>query len=90
MDTIDLMKILHEENLETPVLYGVGDLQAEVVVLECDDFEWNVYVANERGGAIGRTLTTFGNEPDALEHVLQKVRQGTKYHRALDARVRAK
>lgn len=90
MDTTDLMKIVREEDLETPVLYGVGNFRPEIVVLERDDSEWKVYVANERGGVIGNTLATFDNEPEALERVLEKVRQGTKYHRALDARARAK
>lgn len=86
MDTNELMSIVHAEDLEVPVLYGVGPLQSEAVVLERDDAEWQVYVANERGGAIESTRRTFDNESDALEHVLRKVRQGTKYHRSLKAR----
>lgn len=90
MDTKELMDTVHEENLETPVLYGAGKLRAEVVVLDRDASGWKVYVANERGGMMGSTLATFDDESDALEHVLQKVRQGTKYHGALEARARAK
>ena len=90
MDAGELMRIVREENLETPVLYGAGMLRAEVVVLDKDASGWKVYVADERGGATGSTLATFDDESDALEHVLSKVRQGTKYHRALEAKARAK
>jgi len=86
MDTSELMRIVREEDLETPILYGAGGYRAEAVALERDDAEWKVFVANERGGVMGSTLKTFDNESDALEHVLDKVRQGTKYHRAMDAR----
>ena len=89
MNTDELMRVVREENLEAPVLHGVGDMRAEVVVLEREGSEWRVFVANERGGVMGSTLATFDNESDALEHVLQKVRQGAKYHRALDARAGA-
>ena len=85
MDTNELMSIVHAEDLEVPVIYGAGVLHAEVVVLERDVDQWTVFVANERGGAIESTRRTFDNESDALEHVLRKVRQGTKYHRALQA-----
>ena len=90
MDTNELMAIVRDENLETPVLYGAGTLRAEVFVLDRDASGWKVYVADERGGVIESTLATFDDESDALEHVLSKVRQGTKYHRAFEARARAK
>ncbi|VXB41790.1 conserved hypothetical protein [Microbacterium sp. 8M] len=86
MDIDELKRIVREEDLEVPVLYGVGERQSEGVVLERDDTGWKVYVSDERGGVLGKTLRTFDNEPEALEYVLQKARQGTRYHRALRAR----
>lgn len=89
MDTSELMKIVQDERLETPVLYGEGALRPEVGVLERDGSEWKAFVANERGGVMGSTLQTFDTESDALDHVLEKARQGTEYHRALAARSRS-
>lgn len=85
MDTSELMRIVREERLETPVLDGVGTVCAESVVLKRGDALLTVYVADERGGAIGATLRTFNNESDALGYVLLKLRQGTNYHRSLDS-----
>lgn len=82
MDTNELMKIVQEEGLEMPVLYGSGAFGPEAVVLERDGSEWKVFVASERGGAMGSTQRAFDDESDALDHVLDKVRQGTECHRA--------
>ena len=83
IDTHELMRIVHQERLETPILYGVGRVFDESVVLTRDGAAWEAYVANERAGAIGETLQIFDNESDALEYVLLKLRQMTKYHRSL-------
>lgn len=85
MDTGELMRIVQEEQLETPILYGGGRIYDESVVLTRDGAAWKVYVANERAGVIGNTLRTFDNESSALEYVLLKLRQLTKYHHSLAA-----
>ncbi len=89
MDIEELIRAVREENLERPILYGAGRPRAEAVVLERHGSEWRVFVSNERGGVAGNTLETFDNESDALTRVLEKARQGTKYHRALAERARS-
>ena len=75
MDVSELMRIVHAEALDTPVLYGEGRLHDDAVVLERDGDAWRVYLVDEREAVIESTLRAFDNEPDALERVLLKLRQ---------------
>ena len=75
MDVSELMRIVHAESLDTPVLYGEGRLHDDAVVLERDGDAWRVYLVDEREAVIESTLRAFDNEPDALERVLLKLRQ---------------
>ena len=89
MDVTELLTIVREEGLEVPVLYGQGRLRNDAVVLERDGDQWQVYIANERGGRIDSTFRTFDNESDALDYVLLKLRQGEAARRAME-RMRAR
>ena len=75
MDVSELRRIVHAEALDAPVLYGEGRLHDDAVVLERDGDAWRVYLVDEREAVIESTLRAFDNEPDALEHVLLKLRQ---------------
>jgi len=85
MDVDELMRIVRDEDLEAPVICGVGQPRSEGVVLERDGTGWKVFVSDERGGVLGTTLRTFDDESEALEYVLEKLRQGTRYHRGVSA-----
>ena len=82
MDTSELMQVVRAEGLDTPVLYGVGRLHDDAVVLERDRDAWKVYLVNERNVVIESTLRMFDSEPDALERVLLKLRQIAKARRS--------
>jgi len=79
MNITELMKIVHAEKLDAPILYGEGSPVPDAVVLKQNDKGLQVYVSDERAAAIGSTLKTFDNESEALEHVLLKLRQTKKY-----------
>lgn len=85
MDTAELANVVHAEQLDTPVLYGVGHRHNDAVVLEREGAEWKVFIADERGGMWESTLRTFDSEADAIEHVLLKLRGLKKSRRAMDA-----
>lgn len=82
MDTAQLMEIVRDEGLDTPVIDGVGRLHDDAVVLERDGDAWKVYLVDERHAVIESTLRTYTNESDALERVLLKLRQVAKARRS--------
>ena len=82
MDASELMRIVRVEGLDTPVLYGVGRLHNDAVVLDRDGDTWTVYLVDERDAVIESTLRTFDNESDAFERVLLKLRQVAKARRS--------
>lgn len=85
MDVGQLQAIVRDEALDSPVLYGVGTVVTDAVVLARDDHgAWRVWVSDERGGAMGRTLRVFDTESDALEYVLQKLRQVMRSRRSIE------
>jgi len=74
--TVDqLMRIVRDEDLATPVLYGSGPLVMDAVVLERNDGRWRAFISDERGSVMGRTEAFFNSESDALDYVLEKLRQ---------------
>jgi len=79
----ELIRVVEEESLDVPVLYGVGPVTMNSVMLTRADAEWKAWVSDERGGVMGRTLQTFDNESDALEYVLRKLRQVTPLRKKL-------
>ncbi|MEV8024815.1 hypothetical protein [Microbacterium sp. NPDC080220] len=85
MSVEELMAIVREESLDAPVLYGVGDVHMNAVLLTRTDAQWQAWVSDERGGVMGRTLQTFDTESAALEYVLFKLRQVTPLRRKLAA-----
>ena len=89
MDADALMTIVREEGLDQPVLEGHGVLRNEAVVLQRGGSGWTVFLANERGGRISSTVREFENRSDALEHVLEKLRQTARAREAM-ARLRAR
>jgi len=89
MDVDELMAIVREERLDQPVLEGVGALRNEAVVLVREGDGWSVFLANERGGRVASTVREFENRSDALEHVLEKLRQTARAREAM-ARLRAR
>jgi hypothetical protein len=82
MDASELMRIVRVEGLDTPVLYGVGRLHNDAVVLDRDGDTWTVYLVDERDAVIESTLRTFDSESAALERVLLKLRQVAKARRS--------
>ena len=82
MDAAELMRIVGADGLDTPVLYGVGRLHDDAVVLDRDGDAYVVYLVDERHAVIESTLRTFDNESDALERVLLKLRQVAKARRS--------
>lgn len=84
MNITELMKIVHAEKLDAPILYNTGAPVADAVVLEHDANEFKVYITDERAGMFDSTLKVFDNESDALEYVLVKLRQSKKVHEAFD------
>lgn len=89
MDVDELMTVVRDEGLDQPVLEGQGVLRNEAVVLEREGDGWVVFLANERGGRISSTVRQFEDRSDALEYVLEKLRQ-TQRARAAMARLRAR
>jgi hypothetical protein len=75
MNVDAVREIVSEEGLDEPVLYGVGRIDSNSVILDRRGDQWRAWISDERGGGMGRTLQTFDNEPDALEDVLTKLRQ---------------
>lgn len=75
MNVDAVREIVGEEGLDEPVLYGVGRIDSNSVILDRRGDQWRAWISDERGGGMGRTLQTFDNEPDALEDVLTKLRQ---------------
>lgn len=75
MDVSQLMRIVSEEELDTPILYGVGGFRLDAVVLERDRATLKVYLVDERNQVFESTTRTFDNEPQALEYVILKLRQ---------------
>ena len=82
MDANELMRIVRAEGLDTPVLYGVGRLHNDAVVLDRDSDAWKVNLVDDRDAVIESTLRTFDNESDALERVLLKLRQVAEARRS--------
>lgn len=89
MNVDELLAIVHEERLDQPVLEGVGVVRNDAVVLEREGDGWTVFLANERGGRIVSTVREFESRSDALEHVLEKLRQTARAREAM-ARLRAR
>lgn len=85
MDIDELTKIIDEEKLDAPVIYGGARLHDDAVVLERSGDGWSVYLVDERASAIESTRREFATESDALEHVLRKLRQVARARRALAA-----
>lgn len=85
MNADELMQIVRAEHLDTPVLYGVGPLHLDAVVLESDGATWTVYLVDERMQPFESTVRTFDSESAALEHVLRKLRQVEKARRSMAA-----
>ncbi len=85
MDINELRRIVEEEKLDSPVIYGEGRLHDDAVVLDRDGDQWAVYLVNERASMIESTLKKFDSESDAVEHVLKKLRQVAKARRSLAA-----
>lgn len=74
--TIDeLTRIIRDEHLSTPVLYGHGPLVMDAVVLERDGDRLRAFISDERGHVMGRTEAFFDDESAALDYVLVKLRQ---------------
>ena len=85
MNAGDLMQIVREEGLDTPVLYGAGRLHDAAVVLERDGDRYTVFLVDERHNPIRSTIRTYGDEAEALERVLLKLRQVAKARRSMAA-----
>lgn len=85
MDTDELMRIVRDERLDAPVLFGAGRLHDDAVVLEQTGGAWQVYLVDERHSAIASTVRVFESESEALEHVLRKLRQVAQARRAIAA-----
>jgi hypothetical protein len=85
MNVDELMNVVRAEHLDTPVLYGVGRLHLDAVVLERDGATWKVYLTDERTQPFESTVRAFPSEPEALEHVLRKLRQVEKARRSVAA-----
>lgn len=85
MNVDELMQIVQAEQLDTPVLYGVGRLHLDAVVLEGDGATWSVYLVDERTQPFESTRRMFDSESAALEHVLRKLRQVEKARRSMAA-----
>ncbi|MFP7761255.1 hypothetical protein [Marisediminicola sp. LYQ85] len=83
MNVDQLMRIVDAEHLPTPVVYGMGRLHLDAVVLERDGELWRVYLADERTQPFETTIRTFADEESALEHVLVKLRHVEKSRRSL-------
>lgn len=83
MDINELMRAVQVEGLDTPVLYGHGAFHDNAVVIEGAGTGFRVYLVNERAGIIESTLRIFDNEPEALDHVLLKLRQVAKSRRTM-------
>lgn len=83
MTVDELMRIVHADGLDAPVLYGEGRLHDDAVVLEREGSSWKVYLVDERSATIESTLRTFRSEDAALEHVLLKLRQVLQARNAL-------
>lgn len=75
MDTNELMQVVRVENLDMPVLYGVGDRHTEAVVLERGGGVWTTSLVDEDFETITATLCTFDTETAALWNVLRMLRQ---------------
>lgn len=75
MDVNEVLQIVHQEGLYAPVLYGKGCLRNDAVVLEGDGELWRVYLVDDRHTIIESTYRTYGNESDALDRVVLKLRQ---------------
>lgn len=82
MDIDELTRIIAEEQLDAPVIYGAGNRRDDAVVLDRDGDRWLVYLVDERASAIESTLRTFRSESDALEHVLRKLRHVAEARRS--------
>lgn len=75
MDVDELMQVVRTERLDTPVLYGVGDIHADAVVLAHKGTVWTSYLIDERDAPITSTLRSFDNESRALWDILRRLRQ---------------
>lgn len=57
--TVDeLMRIVHAEGLDAPVLYDEGRVHDDAVVLEREGSSWKVYLVDERSAMIESTFQT--------------------------------
>lgn len=83
MDTTELMRIVAAEGLDVPVLYGQGRLHDDAVVLERGGDAWQVHLVDERAAVIESTVRAFDSEPEALAHVLLKLRQVARVRRLM-------
>ncbi|MGP6170986.1 hypothetical protein ACTU6U_00765 [Microbacterium sp. A196] len=75
MDVDELMHVVRTEHLDTPVLYGVGDLYMDAVVLERGGGVWRTHLTDDQSAIITHTMRTFNDETAALWAVLRKLRQ---------------
>jgi hypothetical protein len=89
MGISELLSIVKAENLDTPVINGVGSLHLDAVVAEQTAGGWRVYLVDERDQVIAPTLRSFDDESRALEHVLRKLRQVAKSRQSM-ARLNAR
>jgi hypothetical protein len=86
MDEAELMRIVVEEGLDAPVMFGAGRRVPDAVVLERDGGARKVYVSDERAWPHTTTIRVFDDESDAWEHVLLKLRQKKKVDHSMAQR----
>ena len=83
MNVDELMTIVRAEGLDQPVLEGLGVMRDDAVVMEAGEGAWTVYLADERGGRVLATVREFESRSDALDHVVEKLRQTARAREAL-------
>ncbi|MDZ8171382.1 hypothetical protein [Microbacterium xanthum] len=82
MNREDLLRIVEDEGLDTPIFDRSRDPEMDSVVIRQQDGAWSVFVSDERGYAFERTYREFASQPEALAYALAKLRQVQKSSRS--------
>ncbi len=84
MDRAELKRIATQDGLVGALFLDEGPLREHSVVFHPREADWAVYLTDERASVLGTTLRVFADEPDALEYMLHKLRQGAQAELAME------
>ncbi|MGJ7922912.1 Imm59 family immunity protein [Neobacillus sp. LXY-4] len=74
MTRLEAMEIIQKEMLKRFNWFDEHPLRENEVGIRVDDYQWEVYVTDERASVVTGSITKFNNESDALDNFIKRLR----------------